>query len=83
MSNVTIYTAPFCPYCTQAVRLLKSKKIDFTEIDTSAKPALRKEMMDKSKRNTVPQIFNGDKHIGDCTELFTLEQQGKLDGLLA
>jgi len=83
MSKITIYTAPLCPYCAQAKRLLGSKNINFKEIDIGHDPALRKELMNKCQRHTVPQIFNDDKHIGDCTEIFTLEQHGELDALLA
>lgn len=83
MSNIIIYTANFCPYCIQAKRLLTKKNITFTEINLSKEPDRRSEMMQKSQRRTVPQIFNGDTHIGDCTEIYTFERDSQLDTLLA
>lgn len=83
MSKIIIYTAPFCPYCTNAKRLLSKKKIKFNEIDVAKNPEKRREMMQKSQQRTVPQIFNGDSHIGDCSEIYAFESQGKLDALLA
>lgn len=82
MSTITLYTAPLCPYCSQAKRLLGNKGVIFTEIDISSDSSLRQEMMNKSQRHTVPQLFNGDKHIGDCTEIHTFERHGELDALL-
>ncbi|MEW4983190.1 MAG: glutaredoxin 3 [Cycloclasticus sp.] len=83
MSNITIYTSSFCPYCTQAIRLLNKKNIEFTEISISQEPEKRAEMIQKSQRTTVPQIFNGETHIGDCMEIYGFESAGKLDDLLA
>ncbi|AGS40549.1 MAG: glutaredoxin 3 [Cycloclasticus pugetii] len=83
MSKITIYTSSLCPYCTQAKRLLNNKNIPFTEISIANDPNKRAEMIQKSQRSTVPQIFNGDKHVGDCTEIYDLESRGKLDELLA
>lgn len=83
MAKVTIYTRPFCPYCSRAVALLSEKGADFTEIEAGMDPALRQEMMQRSGRNTFPQIFVGDRHIGGCDDMMALEEQGKLDALLA
>lgn len=83
MPNIIIYTTAFCPYCVQAKRLLKKKGINFTEINVDKEPEKRIEMMQKSQRRTVPQIFNGDTHIGDCMELYGFESEGTLDKLLA
>jgi len=83
MSNIIIYTSSFCPYCIQAKRLLDKKEINFTEINIGKQPEKRAEMMQKSGQRTVPQIFNGEKHIGDCMQVYALEQEGKLDDLLA
>ena len=83
MAKVTIYTRPFCPYCSRALALLNEKGADFTEIEAGMNPALRQEMMQRSGRNTVPQIFVGDQHIGGCDDMMALEEQGKLDALLA
>ncbi|MBO9559713.1 MAG: glutaredoxin 3 [Caulobacter sp.] len=83
MAKVTIYTRPFCGYCSRAVKLLNDKGVDFTEIEAGMDPALRKEMMDRSGRTTFPQIFVGEQHIGGCDDMFALEREGKLDALLA
>jgi len=83
MAKVTIYTRPFCGYCSRAVKLLNDKDADFVEIEAGMDPALRKEMMDRSGRTTFPQIFVGDQHIGGCDDMFALEREGKLDALLA
>ncbi len=83
MAKVTIYTRPFCPYCSRALALLSEKGADFTEIEAGMDPALRQEMMQRSGRNTFPQIFVGDQHIGGCDDMMALEDQGKLDALLA
>lgn len=83
MSTVTIYTKPFCPYCTRALGLLTKKGVNFKEIEAGMDPALRQEMMKKSGRSTYPQIFIGDKHVGGCDDLMALESKGELDKLLA
>ncbi len=83
MSNTIIYTSFFCPYCIQAKFLLNRKKIDFTEINIGKEPEKRAEMMQKSGQRTVPQIFNGDKHIGDCIQIHAFEREGTLDALLS
>lgn len=83
MAKVTIYTRPFCPYCSRAVALLNEKGADFTEIEAGMDPALRQEMMQRSGRNTFPQIFVGEQHIGGCDDMMALEEQGKLDALLS
>ena len=83
MANVTVYTTRICPYCIMAKRLLDKKGIAYSEINVDANPQLREEMMHKSQRRTVPQIFIGDVHVGGFDELYALEQQKKLDELLA
>jgi glutaredoxin 3 len=83
MVDVTVYTRPGCPYCTRAVGLLNDKGVKFNEINAAATPELRAEMQERSGRNTFPQIFVGSVHVGGCDDLFALDSQGKLDGLLA
>ncbi len=83
MAKVTIYTKPFCPYCMRALSLLEKKGADYTEIEASADPAKRQEMMKRSGRSTFPQIFIGETHIGGCDDMMALEFSGKLDPLLA
>lgn len=80
--KVTIYTTPVCPYCTAAKALLGNKQATITEIDVSAQPELREEMMTRSNRRTVPQIFIGDTHVGGYDDLVALDGAGGLDALL-
>ncbi len=83
MTNVTIYTTPFCPYCRMAKNLLAKKNVAFNEIDVS-ESSKRDAMRTRSGgRNSVPQIFIGATHVGGCDDIHALEAQGKLDGLLA
>lgn len=83
MADVTIYTTMICPYCLRAKQLLKKKNVDFTEIDVSMDRAKRFEMTVRaSGRQTVPQIFIGETHVGGCDDLYALDRAGKLDVLL-
>jgi len=82
MSQVTIYTKPYCPYCVRALALLEEKGVDFTEIEAGFDPAKRQEMMQRSGRSTFPQIFVGERHIGGCDDMMALERAGELDALL-
>jgi len=79
---VTIYTTQFCPFCVRAKMLLDKKDAPYNEIKVDQDYNLRREMMAKSGRQTVPQIWIGDKHIGGCDELYQLEYENKLDQLL-
>lgn len=83
MASVTIYTRDFCGYCARAKALLQSKNVNFTEYNATENPQYRQEMMDKSGRNTFPQIFIGEQHVGGCDDLHVLDRDGKLDPLLA
>ena len=83
MAHVTIYTRPFCPYCARALALLSEKGADFTEIEAGMDPALRQEMMQRSGRNTFPQIFIDSQHVGGCDDLHALDRAGQLDPLLS
>lgn len=82
MPNIIIYTTKICPYCVMAKRLLDRKGVVYTEINVD-EPALREEMISKSNRRTVPQIFIGDRHIGGFDDLYALDRQNLLDPLLA
>ena len=82
MSEVTIYTKPYCPYCVRALDLLEKKGVAFTEIEAAFDPEKRQEMMQRSGRATFPQIFVGDRHIGGCDDMMALDREGKLDPLL-
>jgi glutaredoxin 3 len=80
--KVQIYSTSGCPYCDRARRLLKQKDVDFEEIDVEARPEARAEMMARSGRRTVPQIFIGDIHVGGCDDLYELDAANGLDPLL-
>ncbi len=82
MPEILIYTADRCPYCVMAKRLLDKKQATYTEINVDAKAGMREEMMKKTKRRTVPQIYIGDLHVGGFDDLYALEQAKKLDALL-
>ena len=84
MADVTIYTRMMCGYCSAAKRLLDAKGVTYTEHDASFSPELRQEMIQRSNgRYTFPQIFVGSVHVGGSDELHALDDQGRLDGLLA
>ena len=82
MSEILIYTADRCPYCVMAKRLLDKKQAAYTEINVDAKAGMREEMMQKTKRRTVPQIYIGELHVGGFDDLYALEQAKQLDVLL-
>lgn len=83
MAHVKIYTTSICPYCQMAKQLLARKGVSYEEIDVLGKPGLRTEMREKSGRNTVPQIWIGERHVGGCDDLYELDRVGQLDTLLA
>ena len=80
--KVLMYSSRFCPFCIRAKAILESKKTNFTELLIDQDPKLRQKMVRDSGRQTVPQIWIGDKHIGGCDELMALERDNKLDALL-
>lgn len=78
-----MYSTGVCPYCIMAERLLKSKGVENIEkIRVDLQPEQRAEMMQKTGRRTVPQIYIGDTHVGGFDDLSALEHAGKLDSLL-
>ncbi|MGZ8224579.1 MAG: glutaredoxin 3 [Methylobacter sp.] len=83
MPEILIYSSKFCPYCIMAKRLLDKKGVLYTEVNVDEKPGLREQMISKTKRRTVPQIYIGDYHVGGFDELYALDQQKKLDSLLS
>ena len=82
MAPVTMYTTRFCPYCMRARQLLDSKNVPYTDMAVDNDPALRREMMERSGRRTVPQIWVGETHVGGFDDMYLLERQGRLDELL-
>ena len=82
--QIDIYTDMLCSYCALAKRLLKSKQVDFNEIEVSGDANLRAEMRSRANgQRTVPQIFIDDIHIGGYYDLYLLDKKGLLDKLLA
>lgn len=77
-----MYATGWCGYCARARALLESKGVPFEEIDVDAQPGAREEMMKRSGRRTVPQIFIGETHVGGSDDLHSLEASGGLDPLL-
>lgn len=84
MQPITIYTTSMCPYCHAAKDLLRKKGAEFEEISLDGDREGRAAMSVRAGgRTTVPQIFIGATHVGGCDDLYDLESDGKLDGLLA
>jgi glutaredoxin 3 len=79
---ITLYVTGWCPYCDRAKGLLTDKSLVFKEINVDDDAKLRDEMVARSGRRTVPQIFIGDTHVGGCDDLFALESSGELDRLI-
>ena len=84
MQHVKMYTTAVCPFCVRAEKLLRAKGVtDLEKVRVDLDTAQRMEMMEKTGRRTVPQIFIGDTYVGGCDDLYNLEHQGKLNDLLA
>jgi glutaredoxin 3 len=83
LAQVLMYLTAACPYCQWAQRLLERKGVTGIEkVRVDLEPARRAEMAQRSGRQTVPQIWIGDRHVGGCDELYALERDGALDRLL-
>ena len=80
--KVLMYVTDWCPYCARARSLLRSKGVSIEEIDIVAVPGAREEMRARSGRDTVPQIFIGQSHVGGSDDLQALDADGRLDILL-
>jgi glutaredoxin 3 len=81
---IEIFTRPGCGYCTAAKSLLTRKNAEFVEFNVATDPAYRDEMYNRAGHgSTFPQIFIGKTHVGGCDELYALDREGRLDGLLA
>ena len=79
---VRMYSTRLCPFCMRARALLESKGVAFEELAVDTEPELRREMMERSGRRTVPQIWIGDTHVGGFDDLAALERTGRLDAML-
>lgn len=83
MSRVFMYSTAVCPYCQMAERLLRAKGVaEIDKIRVDLEPEKRAEMMEKTGRRTVPQIFIGETHVGGYEDLAALDRAGGLDELL-
>ncbi|MCX8959163.1 glutaredoxin 3 [Erwinia psidii] len=82
MANVEIYTKATCPFCHRAKALLSQKGVKYQEIAIDSDAARREEMINRSGRTTVPQIFIDAQHIGGCDDLYALDGRQGLDPLL-
>ena len=84
MAKVLMYSTGVCPFCLMAERLLRSKGVaDIEKIRVDLQPERRDEMMQRTGRRTVPQIYVGERHIGGFDDLSALDRAGGLDPLLA
>ena len=82
-SRVLMYSTAVCPYCVRAEQLLNSRGVTGIEkVRVDLDPSRREEMMQKTGRRSVPQIFIGDTHVGGCDDLIALDQAGGLTPLL-
>ena len=82
MAKVLMYLTASCPFCQSADRLLQQKGVAVEKIRVDLEPARRAEMVQKSGRRTVPQIWINGHHVGGCDDLYALERAGELDPLL-
>jgi glutaredoxin 3 len=84
MADVMMYSTAVCPYCVRAEKLLRAKGVaDIAKVRVDLEPARRAEMMQKTGRRTVPQIYIGAVHVGGYDDLVVLDRSGKLQSLLA
>lgn len=82
-ATVLMYTTAVCPFCIRAKQLLKARGVEqIEEVRVDLDPERRDEMMQKTQRRTVPQIFIGETHVGGCDDLYALDASGQLKPLL-
>jgi glutaredoxin 3 len=83
VTPITMYSTAICPFCVQAERLLRAKGVgEIAKVRVDLEPERRQEMMEKTGRRTVPQIYIGNLHVGGYDDLVALDQAGKLTPLL-
>lgn len=82
MTKVLMYCTAACPFCRSAERLLAERGATIEKVRVDLEPQRRAEMMQRSGRRTVPQIWIGERHVGGCDDLYALDAEGKLDPLL-
>ena len=79
MPKIEVFCTPYCPYCVRAKNLLEQKNVEYEDIRVDQDPERHDEMIKRSNRTSVPQIFIDDYHVGGCDDLFDLEAEGTLD----
>lgn len=82
MPNIVVYASAFCPYCRWARQLLDNKGVSYQVLDVDHDPALWQEIEQRTGRDTVPQIFIDDYHVGGFDDMSALDRRGGLDPLL-
>lgn len=82
MPKIEVFCTPYCPYCIRAKKLLEQKNVEYEDIRVDQDPERHDEMIKRSNRTSVPQIFIDDYHVGGCDDLFDLEAEGTLDARL-
>jgi glutaredoxin 3 len=80
--DIVLYVAGWCPFCVRAQGLLTKKGLAYRVVDVDEDAKSREEMIARSGRQTVPQVFIAGKHVGGCDDLFALEGAGELDRLI-
>jgi glutaredoxin 3 len=84
MAKVTMYSTGMCPYCVRAERLLRARGVEsIEEVRVDLEPQRRAEMIAKTGRRSVPQIWIGERHVGGYDDLVELDRAGELEPLLA
>lgn len=83
MAKVLMYSTGVCPFCLMAERLLRAKGVDIEKVRVDLEPERRQEMMTRTGRRTVPQIYVGERHVGGYDDLAALDRAGGLDPLLS
>jgi len=82
--RVLMYSTAVCPFCVRAEQLLRARGVaEIEKVRVDLDPERRVEMMEKTARRTVPQIYIGDTHVGGCDELIALDHAGKLLPMLS
>jgi glutaredoxin 3 len=82
MADILIYSSAICPYCVAAKNFLKSKGLDYREVRIDLDASARKEMLDRSQRMSVPQIFVNGTHVGGFDDMVALDRAGNFNSLL-
>lgn len=82
-ARVLMYSTAVCPYCVRAEQLLRARGVsEIEKVRVDLDPERRNEMMERTGRRTVPQIYIGDRHVGGCDDLIALDQAGELLALI-